>query len=80
MHRHTNGNLGADSIAPIHTPGLGAVYVAMLNHKIAEMKETTGNRDVMSGGTAAVILHGAVGQLMELAQLVDQLQGSDLAE
>ena len=50
---HTNGNLGADSIAPIHTPGLGAVYVAMLNHKIAEMKETTGNRDVMSGGTAA---------------------------
>ena len=49
---HTNGNLGADSIAPIHTPGLGAVYVAMLNHKIAEMKETTGNRDVMSGGTA----------------------------
>ena len=50
---HTNGNLGADSIAPIHTPGLGAVYVAMLNHKIAEMKETTGNRDVMSGGSAA---------------------------
>ena len=50
---HTNGNLGADSIAPIRTAGLDAVYVAYLNHKIAEMKETAGNRDVSNGGTAA---------------------------
>ena len=26
---HTNGNLGADSIAPIHTAGLDSVYVAI---------------------------------------------------
>lgn len=50
---HTNGNLGSDSIAPIHTAGLDSVYVAFLNHKIAEMKETAGNRDVNSGGVAA---------------------------
>ena len=50
---HTNGNLGADSIAPIKTAGLDGVYVAYLNHKIAEMKETAGNRDVSNGGTAA---------------------------
>ncbi|MBQ2997015.1 MAG: hypothetical protein IJE22_07300 [Oscillibacter sp.] len=50
---HTNGNLGADSIAPIRTDGLDGVYVAYLNHKIAEMKETAGNRDVSNGGTAA---------------------------
>ena len=50
---HTNGNLGADSIAPIHTAGLSGVYVSVLNNKIAEMKETAGNRDVMSGGTAS---------------------------
>lgn len=49
---HTNGNLGADSIAPIHTPGLDGVYVAFLQSKIAEMKETAGNRDVANGGTA----------------------------
>ena len=49
---HTNGNLGADSIAPIHTAGLDGVYVAILQSKIAEMKETAGNRDVANGGTA----------------------------
>ncbi|MBR5216768.1 MAG: hypothetical protein IKV68_00250 [Oscillospiraceae bacterium] len=49
---HTNGNLGADSIAPIQTAGLDSIYVAMLQSKIAEMKETAGNRDVANGGTA----------------------------
>ena len=49
---HTNGNLGADSIAPIRVPALDSVYVSVLQNKIAEMKETAGNRDVMSGGTA----------------------------
>ncbi len=49
---HTNGNLGADSIAPIHTAGLDSVYVAVLQSKIAEMKETAGNRDVANGGTS----------------------------
>ena len=50
---HTNGNLGADSIAPIHTAGLDSVYVAIMQSKIAEMKETAGNRDVANGGTAS---------------------------
>ena len=49
---HTNGNLGADSIAPIRVPTLDSVYVAVLQNKIAEMKETAGNRDVIGGGTA----------------------------
>ena len=51
---HTNGNLGADSIAPIRAGSLDSVYVAILNNKIAEMKETAGNRDVANGGTAAL--------------------------
>ena len=50
---HTNGNLGSDSIAPIQTAGLDSVYVAILQSKIAEMKETAGNRDVANGGTAS---------------------------
>lgn len=49
---HTNGNLGSDSIAPIQTAGLDSVYVAILQSKIAEMKEAAGNRDVANGGTA----------------------------
>ncbi len=49
---HTNGNLGSDSIAPIQTAGLDSVYVAILQSKIAEMKETAGNRDGANGGTA----------------------------
>ncbi len=49
---HTNGNLGSDSIAPIQTAGLDSVYVAIMQSKIAEMKETAGNRDVANGGTA----------------------------
>ena len=49
---HTNGNLGADSIAPIHSTRLDGVYVSYLQSKIAEMKETAGNRDVTSGGTS----------------------------
>ena len=49
---HTNGNLGADSIAPIRAASLDGVYVSYLQSKIAEMKETAGNRDVTSGGTS----------------------------
>ena len=33
-------------------PTLDSVYVAILQNKVAEMKETAGNRDVMGGGTA----------------------------
>ena len=36
------GNLGADSIAPIRVPTLDSVYVAILQNKVAEMKETAG--------------------------------------
>ena len=63
---HTNGNLGSDSIAPIHTGSLDSVYVAILNNKIAEMKETAGNRDVANGGTASGVTAGtAIAALQE---------------
>ena len=68
---HTNGNLGSDSIAPIQTAGLDSVYVAILQSKIAERKETAGKRDVANGGTAGGVtgataiaaLQGAGGKL-----------------
>ena len=48
---HVDGNLGQDSILPIQGKPLNDIYVTVLNNKIDELKETTGNRDVSSGGT-----------------------------
>jgi hypothetical protein len=48
---HVDGNLGQDSILPIQGKPLSAIYVKVIDNKIDELKETTGNRDVSSGGT-----------------------------
>ncbi len=48
---HVDGNLGADSIAPVSRYPLDPIYVTVLRDRISELKETTGNRDVTSGGT-----------------------------
>lgn len=48
---HTNGNLGKDSILQIEVNPVNPIYVTMLNNKIDELKETSGNRDTSNGGT-----------------------------
>ena len=48
---HADGNLGQDTVIPIQTKPLNSIYVSLLNGKIDELKETTGNRDVSTGGT-----------------------------
>ena len=48
---HVDGNLGQDSILPVQGKPLNDIYVAIINNKIDELKETTGNRDVSTGGT-----------------------------
>ena len=48
---HVDGQLGQDSILPVQGKPLNDIYVAILNNKIDELKETTGNRDVSTGGT-----------------------------
>ena len=48
---HVDGNLGDDSIKPIKTNPLPSIYVSILENKVQELKETTGNRDVSNGGT-----------------------------
>lgn len=50
---HVDGNLGDDSIRPISPTGLGGIYYSVLEGKINELKETTGNRDISTGGTAS---------------------------
>ena len=48
---HVDGNLGQDSILPVQGKPLNEIYVAILNNKVDELKEVTGNRDVATGGT-----------------------------
>lgn len=50
---HVGGNLGQDSIMPVQTKPLNNVYLAILNGKVDELKETTGNRDISTGGTTS---------------------------
>lgn len=50
---HVDGALGQDSIVPINGKGLDPVYVEVINNKIEELKEVTGNRDVSNGGTTS---------------------------
>ena len=50
---HVDGNLGQDSILPVQGKPLSDVYVAVVNNKIDELKETTGNRDISTGGTTS---------------------------
>lgn len=50
---HVDGNLGQDSIMPVHGSSLSDIYVSVINNKIDELKETTGNRDISTGGTSS---------------------------
>ena len=50
---HVDGNLGTDSIMPVQTNALPEVYVKIKDNKIDELKETTGNRDISTGGTTS---------------------------
>ena len=50
---HVNGNLGQDSILPVQGKPLNDIYVQVLNNKIDELKEVTGNRDISTGGTTS---------------------------
>lgn len=50
---HVDGALGQDSILPIQGKPLSGTYVSVVNNKVDELKETTGNRDISSGGTTS---------------------------
>ena len=50
---HADGNLGQDTVIPIQTKPLNNIYLSILNGKVDELKETTGNRDISTGGTTS---------------------------
>ncbi len=63
---HVSGQLSDDNIRPIIGKPLSAVYVQVLQNKIDELKETTGNRDVNTGGhTAGVTAASAIAAMQE---------------
>ena len=63
---HVDGNLGQDSIVPVATNTLQNIHVGVVNQKIDELKETTGNRDVSTGGSSnGVTAASAIAAQME---------------
>lgn len=55
-----------ESVLPIEQPVLPPIYVNVLQNKIAELKETSGNRDFSQGGTTAgVTAASAIAALQE---------------
>jgi hypothetical protein len=63
---HVDGNLGQDSIQPVRSTPLSEVYLAIINNKVDELKETTGNRDVSTGGSSGgVTAASAIAALQE---------------
>jgi hypothetical protein len=47
------GTQGPDTLFPVQTNALSSIYYEVKQGKIEELKETTGNRDVSTGGTTS---------------------------
>lgn len=64
---HTAGSsLGEDSIREIQVSPMSGIYMGILNGKIEEIKETSGNRDFSQGGTTGgVTAASAIAALQE---------------
>ncbi len=64
---HVSGsNLGEDSIREIKLSGIPEIYLGILNSKIDELKETSGNRDFSQGGVSSgVTAASAIAALQE---------------
>lgn len=64
----TNTQLGEDSLRQIKVDPMSGIYAQILQSKIEELKETTGNRDVANGGTSTgVTAASAIAAMQEQA-------------
>ncbi len=54
----TGSSIGEESIREIGFTPLSSVYITVLNNKINELKETSGNRDFSQGGTFGGVTSG----------------------
>lgn len=77
---HIQGaGLGEDSIREISTQPLSDIYLSVINNKITELKETSGNRDVNSGGLEkGVVAASAISALQQSGEKMtrDMIAGS----
>ena len=61
-----DGNISTDRLQPITVPNLDGTVVTVMQLKIDELKETSGNRDVTSGGVGSgVTAAAAISALQE---------------
>lgn len=56
---HVNGAIEDTRLKEIVCQPLSGIYVDVVNHRIEEMKDTAGNRDVNSGGAGSGVTSGA---------------------
>ena len=77
---HIQGaGLGEDSIREISVAPLSDIYLDVINNKITELKETSGNRDVNSGGAEkGVVAAAAISALQQSGEKLtrDMIAGS----
>ena len=70
---HVDGSLGQDSIIPVNGKPLNNIYVQVIKDKVDELKETTGNRDVATGGTTGgVTAASGLAAMQEAASRLDR--------
>ena len=76
---HVQGQVDESAIRQIIVNPLSGNYLAILQNKVEEMKETTGNRDVSNGGTASgVTAASAIAAMQEQSGKLsrDQIRNS----
>lgn len=64
---HVQGSLGEDAIRPVPNTPFNAVYETVLQAKIAEMKDTSGNTASSQGQTSNVTSASGIASLQEAA-------------
>ena len=62
---HVEGSLGEENVRYINGNPLSSIYVQIVDNKINELKETTGNRDVNTGGTGGATAASAIAAMQE---------------
>lgn len=68
-----NGPLDENHIRPIEGKPLDDIYVTVLANKVEELKETTGNRDIATGGTTSgVTAASAIAAMQEAGSKLDR--------
>ena len=70
---HAAGALTDNTVRPLPRGSLDSVYITALRDKIDELKETTGNRDVSTGGTSSgVTAASAIAAMQEAGSKLDR--------